>query len=93
MLEIRFLILQGKRGPPSGGKTTLLGGWHGHLLVTPALHDAVQKANEIVGILEVSEIYGQIIANLKNLSRKFLKFRLFSEILGFKWIYNKERDT
>jgi hypothetical protein len=56
LIEILFLVLREKRRPPSGGKTTLLGGWHGHLLVTPALHDAAQKANELVGILEVREI-------------------------------------
>jgi hypothetical protein len=56
MIEIRFLVLQETRRPPSGGKTTPLGGWHGHLLVTPALHGAVQKVNKLVGILEVREI-------------------------------------
>jgi hypothetical protein len=57
-IDIRFLVLQETRRPPSGGKTTPLGGWHGHLLVTPALHDAVQKASKLFGILEVSEFYG-----------------------------------
>jgi hypothetical protein len=40
-----------------GGKTTLLGGWHGHLLVTPSLHDAIQRDIELVRNLELRELF------------------------------------
>jgi len=49
-MENRFLILQETQRPPSGEKTTPFREWLEHLLVTPVLHHAVQKANEFIGI-------------------------------------------
>ncbi len=55
-MEISFLFLQGKQGLPPEGKTPPLGGRHGHLLVTPSSHHAVQKAAKVVENLRVKEI-------------------------------------
>ena len=54
--KIGSIVLQERPPPPSGGKAIPLGGWLGHLLVTPPFHHAVQKTNKLVGILEVIEI-------------------------------------
>ncbi len=55
-MEIRFLFLKGTQGLPPKGETSPLGGWHGHLLVTPSFHHAVQKTNEWIEILETLEV-------------------------------------
>ena len=54
--KIRSLVLQETPPPPSERETIPLGGWLGHLLVTPSSHHAVQKTNELVEILEVRKL-------------------------------------
>jgi hypothetical protein len=56
LIEIRFLVLQETRRPPFARGDNPLGGCHGHLLVTPPFHPAIQKIIELIGILEAREI-------------------------------------
>ena len=76
-MKIRFLFQQGRQGPPSEGKASLLGGSLGHLLVTPPSHRAVQKTNKWVEILEVKEI----LLSYDNKGEKHVKE--FLEIMPF----------
>jgi hypothetical protein len=80
-MEIRFLFLQGTRGPPSGGETLPLGGWYGHLLVTPPSHHAIQKTNELIEILEVRKLLRvnnnkpeKSVKKFLDISRNFVRF-------------------
>ena len=57
-------------------QTTLLGGWLGHLLVTPPFHRALEKANELIGISEARRIlcvnHSKIDKFVKEIPESFL---------------------